>query len=276
MLEKVMSDQPVQPGETVLTSGGDRIFPKGIAIGTVSKISQGPELFLNIRVKPAANLNKLEEVLIVTQLEEREITPSQAGPLRAVDILAQRLPSVPEKPPAENGKPDKNSTKSPAGTAPQTHAAGTVTPPASGGVATSPKPPSVTGTPAKAASTASSGTAAKKVPENTNATQSPDGVPEPVSHNAPASAASAIVKPTNVQKPVLPVLKLSDRISNPAVSGKAKTESAGVDQRKPDRAAQVKAGQPTSDQAQSPTSKPDQPSIDQSKPEQSPPQNRRL
>jgi len=99
VLEKVMEGESVQPGETVLTSGGDQIFPKGLPVGTVTKVSRGSDLFLNIRVKPAANLSKLEEVLVITQLEEREPVVSEGGRLRAADILAQRLPSVPEKPP---------------------------------------------------------------------------------------------------------------------------------------------------------------------------------
>src|SRR6202521_656713 len=106
VLEKVMSDEAVQPGERVLTSGGDQIFPKGLPVGTVTKVSPGSELFLNIRVKPAADLNRLEEVLVITQREEKE--PALAGgglPIRAADILAQRLPSVPEKPPDDPNKP---------------------------------------------------------------------------------------------------------------------------------------------------------------------------
>ena len=52
VLEKVMSDETVPPGEMVLTSGGDGIFPKGLLVGTVTKVSPGSELFLNIRVRP--------------------------------------------------------------------------------------------------------------------------------------------------------------------------------------------------------------------------------
>jgi rod shape-determining protein MreC len=95
-----MSDNPVQPGEVVRTSGGDRIFPKGLPVGTVSQVGNGPDLFLTIRVRPAANLSKLEEVLVVTKLVEQEPTQLESGPVRAADILAQRLPSVPDKPPA--------------------------------------------------------------------------------------------------------------------------------------------------------------------------------
>jgi rod shape-determining protein MreC len=105
VLEKVMSDEPVQPGDRVLTSGGDQIFPKGLPVGTVTKISPGSELFLNIRVKPAADLSRLEEVLVITQQEEKEPVISEtAAPLRAADILAERLPKVPPKPVVDPSK----------------------------------------------------------------------------------------------------------------------------------------------------------------------------
>jgi rod shape-determining protein MreC len=104
VLEHIMSDNPVQPGEVVRTSGGDRIFPKGLPVGTVTRVGNGPDLFLTIRVRPAANLSKLEEVLVVTKLVEQEPTQLESGPVRAADILAQRLPSVPDKPPADAAK----------------------------------------------------------------------------------------------------------------------------------------------------------------------------
>jgi rod shape-determining protein MreC len=97
-LERIMTDEQVPAGELVLTSGGDRIFPKGLPIGRVTKVSTGSDLFLNVRVKPAANLSKLEEVLVVTKVDERQIAPDQAGPARAADVLAERLPTVPPKP----------------------------------------------------------------------------------------------------------------------------------------------------------------------------------
>jgi len=110
-LENVTNDQAVQPGETVVTSGGDRIFPKGLPVGSVSKASQGKETFLDIRVKPATNLGKLEEVLVITQNDERTPLLSETTPSRAVDVLASRLPSVPEKPVAnDSGKPTTKAT----------------------------------------------------------------------------------------------------------------------------------------------------------------------
>jgi rod shape-determining protein MreC len=105
VLEKVMSDESVPAGEMVLTSGGDGIFPKGLLAGRVTKVTQGSDLFLNIHVRPAADLSRLEEVLVVTKIDERQAQPDQSGAARAVDILAERLPGVPAKPPenAEKG-----------------------------------------------------------------------------------------------------------------------------------------------------------------------------
>ncbi|MGA9979362.1 MAG: rod shape-determining protein MreC [Candidatus Sulfotelmatobacter sp.] len=97
-LEGVMSDEQVVPGERVLTSGGDQIFPKGLPVGTVTKVGTGKDLFLNIQVKPAVNLGKLEEVLVVVERQERQAQTADVGRVRAADILAQRLPSVPDKP----------------------------------------------------------------------------------------------------------------------------------------------------------------------------------
>lgn len=95
VIKYVMKDEKVEPGETVVTSGGDRIFPKGLPIGKVAESTGGKDMFLNIRVTPAANLSKLEEVLVVTKVVERERTNEETnGPVKAADILAERLPTV--------------------------------------------------------------------------------------------------------------------------------------------------------------------------------------
>jgi len=99
-LERVMSDEKVEPGEAVLSSGGDQIFPKGMPVGTVTKVGPGREMFLKIEVKPAADLSRLEEVLVVTEKQERNAVVQSTGRVRAADILAARLPSVPDKPAA--------------------------------------------------------------------------------------------------------------------------------------------------------------------------------
>jgi len=97
VIDKIMPDEEVKPGDTVLTSGGDQIFPKGLPLGTVSKTTKGSE-FLQVTIKPAAVLSHLEEVLVITKREEHEAPVSNATSARAADILSQRLPSVPDKP----------------------------------------------------------------------------------------------------------------------------------------------------------------------------------
>ncbi len=96
-LQYIMSDEKVTPGEDVITSGGDRIFPKGLPVGKVVSAEPGKDLFLNIRVVPSARLDQLEEVLVVTKITEKMPDVKDLGPLRASDILAERLPSVPNK-----------------------------------------------------------------------------------------------------------------------------------------------------------------------------------
>jgi rod shape-determining protein MreC len=124
ILERVMSDEQVVPGEAVLSSGGDQIFPKGLPVGTVNKVSPGRDLFLSINVKPAADLSRLEEVLVVTEKEERQPVAQTGASVRAADILARRLPSVPDKPATIPGvvstgntgaKPQPNDAAKPAG-----------------------------------------------------------------------------------------------------------------------------------------------------------------
>lgn len=96
----VMSDERIEPGDKIITTGGDQVFPKGLPVGVVEEANVDPKRdpFLAIKVKPAVNLGKLEEVLVITELAERE--PQQtagAEPIRASDILAQRLPSAKKK-----------------------------------------------------------------------------------------------------------------------------------------------------------------------------------
>src|SRR6266567_9427174 len=104
MLERVMSDEQVAPGETLLTSGGDQIFPKGLPLGRVAKVAGTDSgLFLNVKVKPAANLGGLEGVLVGLAKQEHQATAEGTGRVRTVDIMAQRLPSVPNKPAVSAG-----------------------------------------------------------------------------------------------------------------------------------------------------------------------------
>jgi len=109
VVKNVMSDEKVDVGEKVITSGGDKIYPKGLPVGNVTAVNSDPDkpLFLSIAVKPAASLGRLEEVLVISKMpEELPSVGQSSGPIRAADILAQRLPTVPkpvEKPQEKAG-----------------------------------------------------------------------------------------------------------------------------------------------------------------------------
>jgi rod shape-determining protein MreC len=99
-VQNVMSDEKIQVGDRIITTGGDRVFPRGLPVGTVDSFSpdRDRDPFLNIKVKPAADLGKLEEVLVITEMVEKSLQSAEtATPLRASDVLAERLPSVKKK-----------------------------------------------------------------------------------------------------------------------------------------------------------------------------------
>ena len=94
-LRYIMQEETVQKGDRVLTSGGDRIFPKGLQIGTISEIGRGGDGFYSLTLTPAANLNRLEEVLVVTQIaNDNLLADTNEAPQRAAEMLAKRLPTV--------------------------------------------------------------------------------------------------------------------------------------------------------------------------------------
>lgn len=128
----ILKDQRIQPGEKVLTAGGDQIFPRGLPVGVVQRVDNDPDRdgFINVIVKPYVNLDRLDEVLVITSNEtrfsdqqQRDVATSEQ--LKGADaaaieeqkkasaIMAERLPGLtdpsapatkaPETKPGENG-----------------------------------------------------------------------------------------------------------------------------------------------------------------------------
>lgn len=105
-------DSRIQPGERVLTAGGDEIFPRGLPVGTVEKVVKDPDQdgFIKVIVKPAAHLDRLDEVLVITSVQPRfpadqkqDMTQSeemkgaevqQEKAQKASQVLAERLPGL--------------------------------------------------------------------------------------------------------------------------------------------------------------------------------------
>ncbi|HZD50330.1 MAG TPA: rod shape-determining protein MreC [Silvibacterium sp.] len=101
----VSPDDRIKPGETIVTSGGDQIFPRGLPVGTVERVTPDPERdpLVDVTVRPAANLSRLEEVLVITNLGDipsaqsaKDLAESEAEgeaeKQRASDVLSERLP----------------------------------------------------------------------------------------------------------------------------------------------------------------------------------------
>jgi rod shape-determining protein MreC len=77
-MELVSNLADVAPGDVVVASGIDGIYPKGFTIGTVEKSERGQRLHRTIAVRPSVNFSSLEEVLIVL-VPARGALPEESG-----------------------------------------------------------------------------------------------------------------------------------------------------------------------------------------------------
>ena len=113
----ILKDERIQPGEKVLTAGGDLIFPRGLPVGVVEKVVMDPDRdgFIDVIVASAAHLNRLDEVLVITSTEPRfpaeqqqdmatseMLKGGQAAAIaeaikeqkKASEVMAERLPGL--------------------------------------------------------------------------------------------------------------------------------------------------------------------------------------
>jgi rod shape-determining protein MreC len=68
--EFVLRKNDVLVGDTVVTSGFDGVYPKGLRIGHVSDLSErSSDIFYEITVTPFVDFEKLEEVLVILRPE---------------------------------------------------------------------------------------------------------------------------------------------------------------------------------------------------------------
>lgn len=65
-LDYVVKTSDVLVGDKVVTSGLDRVYPKGLPVGEVVEVVDIPgELFKDIKVQPMVDFSKLEELLVI-------------------------------------------------------------------------------------------------------------------------------------------------------------------------------------------------------------------
>lgn len=92
MMKYVSNEDSVNLGERVVTSGLDRIFPRDLPIGTIIQVKPG-STWKEIRVKPAANLQSLEEVIVLLTLHPVEFrteaaSTNQQSPVASAPVAA--------------------------------------------------------------------------------------------------------------------------------------------------------------------------------------------
>jgi rod shape-determining protein MreC len=135
----ILKDDRIQPGEKVLTAGGDLIFPRGLPVGEVVRVMTDPDRdsFIDVIVKPAAHLDRLDEVLVITSTEPRFSSEQQQDMAtsellkgaeaavikeqrKASQIMAERLPGLtdPNAPTTGQLTPGQDQAAPPAASAP--------------------------------------------------------------------------------------------------------------------------------------------------------------
>lgn len=128
-INDLTQDARIKPGEQVVTSGGDQVFPRGLPVGTIESIVPDPQHqpYTAITIKPAANLTQLEEVLVITgtsatlpmqaQADAAQAEATAEENKRAAEVLAEKLPSIEDPNAAANGAAPATNNGKPGDTA---------------------------------------------------------------------------------------------------------------------------------------------------------------
>ncbi|HTR60776.1 MAG TPA: rod shape-determining protein MreC [Candidatus Binataceae bacterium] len=79
IMKYVDRGEDIKADDTVVTSGLDGIFPRGLLVGSVAGVHrEGPGLFLTVQLTPAVHFHELEQVLVVRQ-QAPQMNAAQGG-----------------------------------------------------------------------------------------------------------------------------------------------------------------------------------------------------
>jgi len=103
----LLPDGRIHAGERVLTSGGDMVFPRGLAVGTITAVANDKQHppYIVLTLQPAADLTRLEEVLVVTSTSAKAVAPEMVEVENAAQAAAAALPSVDATQATQPGQP---------------------------------------------------------------------------------------------------------------------------------------------------------------------------
>ena len=109
-INNLTADSRIKPGEKIITSGGDMVFPRGLPIGEIVSIDQDPQHqpYTQIVIKPYAKLTQLAEVLVITGTQstlpptaQQDADAAEAAAAQieeqkktAAEMVADKLPSL--------------------------------------------------------------------------------------------------------------------------------------------------------------------------------------
>ncbi len=80
-LDYIDDDNDLKQGDVFLTSGLDRVYPKGLPLGIISSVGPRRGLLKAVQIRPSADLGRLEEVICVI---EKSTSLDEVDPARGV------------------------------------------------------------------------------------------------------------------------------------------------------------------------------------------------
>jgi rod shape-determining protein MreC len=79
-LDYIDDDNDLKQGDVFLTSGLDRIYPKGLPVGVILSVGPRRGLLKTVQVRPSADLGRLEEVIcILPQAQSLDVADPAQG-----------------------------------------------------------------------------------------------------------------------------------------------------------------------------------------------------
>ncbi|GEM_PF-572068 len=93
-LAYIPSDCDLKVGDTLLTAGEGGIFPKGLIVGLIKKITPTKELFLDVDIQPVVDLLKIDAVYLITKTERKEKALEKTEMERIIKELELKIPDV--------------------------------------------------------------------------------------------------------------------------------------------------------------------------------------
>jgi rod shape-determining protein MreC len=112
-MDYVPGTADVKAGDLVVTSGIDKIYPKGFVIGTVESVERGTGTYHEITLRPAVDFSRLEEVLVVTT-PPAAITAEQIAREAEAMVVPPRQPAAATRAPGAAPPAEDAPTTSPA------------------------------------------------------------------------------------------------------------------------------------------------------------------